>query len=94
MAMDQRDISKTLALKQCPLCAFEARPVPLVLSHLRMVHSSDPHFIVTCGLNGCVTTSKSFTALYSHIYRNHPDAINKKRNVSSPEQSSLQFMQN
>ena len=75
--MAQRDTSKTLALKQCPLCAFEARSIPLVLSHLRVVHSSDPHFIVTCGLSGCATTSKSFIALYSHIYRHHPGVINR-----------------
>ena len=79
--MAQKDSTKTLALKNCPLCAFEAPEIPLVLSHLRVVHSNDPHFAVTCGLDGCVTTSKSFAALYSHIYR-HP--LKSLRDTKNP----------
>ena len=63
----------------CPLCTFEAPDMTIILSHLRKVHSNDPHFIVSCGLDGCTTTSRSFSALYSHIYRRHPDIINKRR---------------
>ena len=81
--MAQKDSSKTLAMKKCPLCAFEAPEITLVLSHLRVVHSSDPHFAVTCGLNGCATTSKSFTALYSHIYRRHTEVIKRYKRSSS-----------
>ena len=81
--MAQKDSTKTLALKNCPLCAFEAPEIPLVLSHLRVVHSSDPHFAVTCGLDGCVTTSKSFAALYSHIYRHHTEVIKRYKNNRS-----------
>jgi hypothetical protein len=54
------------------MCTFEAPSVALVLSHLRLVHSNDPHFVVLCG---CSKTSRSFTALYSHIYRHHHDLI-------------------
>ena len=32
----------------------------IILSHLCLVHSNDPHFLVSCGLNGCATASKSF----------------------------------
>jgi hypothetical protein len=42
------------------------------------VHSNDANFSVVCGLGGCATTSKSFPALYSHIYRRHPDVIKKR----------------
>lgn len=70
---------RSIARKQCPLCSFEAPSVPVILSHLRSVHSSDPHFNVTCGLGGCATTSKSFLALYSHIYRYHKDYIRKRK---------------
>ena len=56
----------------CPVCAtFEAPSLPFLLSHLRLVHSHDPRFSVTCGLDGCTYTSRSFSALYSHIYRKH-----------------------
>lgn len=88
--MDQRNDSMTLATKRCPLCTFEARAIPVVLSHLRVVHSSDPRFNVACGINGCASTSKSFPALYSHIYRHHPDIIkNWKREVVATEELSL-----
>ena len=58
----------------CPLCVFHAPNIRLVLSHLRLVHSSDPRFSVMCGIGGCSTTSKSFSALYQHIYKKHKDS--------------------
>lgn len=70
---------KVLAHKLCPLCTFEALSVKTVMSHLRAVHSNDPHFAVTCGLNGCGTTSRSFPALYTHVYRYHSDIIEKRK---------------
>ena len=70
-----------VASKICPLCSFRTLSVPGVLSHLRCVHSHDPHFLVTCGLKGCATTSRSFSALYSHIYRKHPDVITRRKPV-------------
>ena len=60
------------------MCTFEASTVSIILRHLRTVHASDANFSVTCGLGGCRTTSKSFSALYSHIYRHHPDIIKKR----------------
>ena len=70
-----------LALKLCPLCSFEAPSVSIILSHLRTVHASDPNFSIACGLDGCATTSKSFSALYSHVYRHHPDIIKKRKEL-------------
>lgn len=58
----------------CPMCVFAASSISLVLSHLRLVHSSDPHFCVTCGIGGCCTTTKSFSALYQHIRKKHKDS--------------------
>ena len=65
----------TLGLKNkaCPMCSFGAPYNTTLLSHLRSVHSMDPHFHVMCGIDGCVNTSKTFPALYSHIYRHHPN---------------------
>lgn len=77
--------------KCCPLCTFEAPTVAIILSHLRTVHSSDPRFLVTCGLNGCASTSKTFSALYSHIYRHHQDYIKKRISASAAESESSQF---
>ena len=57
----------------CPMCQFESPTMALSLSHLRLLHGSDPSFCVQCGLDGCSYTGKSFSSLYSHIYRHHPD---------------------
>ena len=48
--------------------------MPNVISHLRLVHASDPNFSVPCGIEGCYTTFKSFSSFYQHIYRKHRDA--------------------
>ena len=83
----------------CPICAtFVAPNLPYLLSHLRLVHSHDPRFNVTCGLDGCAYTARSFSALYSHIYRKHQasgaiqpryqgDSSLRERNPTSIEQS-------
>ena len=56
----------------CPICAtFVAPSLTYLLSHLRLVHSHDPRFNVACGLDGCTYSARSFSALYSHIYRKH-----------------------
>ena len=72
---------------QCPLCVFFAASLSLILSHLRLVHASDPGFTVTCGLSGCVSTFKKFRALYQHIYRKHGDAgiIQRRRTLDADE---------
>ena len=62
-----------LSSVKCPLCNFYALSIQLVLSHLRLVHSSDPNFNVMCGISGCYKTSESFSALYQHIYKKHKD---------------------
>ena len=43
-------------------------------SHLRLVHGSDPRFSAQCGIEGCSYSARSFLALYSHIYRRHPES--------------------
>lgn len=69
--------------KLCPLYSFEASTVAIILGHLRIVHSSDPRFIVTCGLEGCAITCRSFSALYSHIYRHHSSFIKKRATATT-----------
>ena len=71
-------VVNTVASKRCPLCCVVATSVALLLRHLRLVHSSDPNFDVICGLGGCKTASKSFPALYFHVYRTHPYIIRKR----------------
>ena len=76
----------------CPFtsCNFISSNVPLVLCHLRAVHSSDPGFNVCCGIGGCAATLKSFRSLYQHIYRKHQDSgIIAKRCVQPEEMGAL-----
>lgn len=65
------------------MCTFEAPSIAIVISHIRMVHSSDPNFRVPCGIGGCSTTSTSFSALYFHVYHHHQDVIKKRNSHSS-----------
>ncbi len=83
LAMSRSQPSRSVSQKLCPLCSFEAPSVQVILSHLRLVHSNDPQFLVSCGLNGCATTSKSFSSLYSHIYRHHNEVIFKRKESDS-----------
>lgn len=81
---------------QCPLCVFIAATLSLILSHLRLVHASEPEFNVTCGIAGCVSTFRSFRALYQHVYRKHRDAgiIQRRTTVEvGPTTSSTENVQ-
>jgi len=62
----------------CPLCPYNSCGVKDVLSHIRAYHSNEPNFCVTCGLDGCSTTLKTFSGLYSHVYRQHSKYIDKR----------------
>ena len=63
-------MASRFAGKKCRMCSFEAATVRIILSHLR-IHSNDPHFNVTCGVDRCSRTFRTFSALYSHIYCQH-----------------------
>ena len=65
--MSSSDRSSGICL--CPMCFVESPNLPMALSHLRLVHGNDPRFCVQCGIGGCSYTGRSFSALYSHIYR-------------------------
>ena len=81
-------------VKKCPICIFEALDIRLILSHLRLVHSSDPNFSVVCGIGGCCTTSKSFSALYQHIYKKHKSTgiiQSRRSNGSLPQLEAIRL---
>lgn len=67
-------VSPSLQHKQCPMWSFECPSIALLLSHLRLVHSSDPRFLVCCGINSRTVKSRKFSSLYTHVYRHHPGA--------------------
>lgn len=64
---------------QCPLCrTFSTSAYRLWLSHLGQVHRNDYSFRVMCGYHGCAETKNSYSSLYSHVYRRHPELIRKR----------------
>lgn len=73
----------------CPMCPFESPTVQLSLNHLRLVHGSDPRFSAQCSIGGCSYTGRTFSALYSHIYRTHPQSgvIRKRGSRYNSEQT-------
>ena len=75
---------------KCPLCVFLAATLTLILGHIRLVHSSDPGFNVTCGIDGCSRKFQTFRSLYQHIYRKHKESgIIQSRTEYNIEQSDL-----
>ena len=83
------ETAPSLPEKCCPICVnFTAASIPLLLSHLHVVHSNEARFLMMCGIGGCSYTASSYSALYSHVYRNHPEAGVIKKRVSQDTASS------
>ena len=70
---------------QCVLCGFLSPSLDLNISHLRLVHSGDPHFHVQCNIDQCEEEFRSFSAYNSHVYRKHRIALGLER----PAQESM-----
>lgn len=71
---------------ECPLChTFCTSDYRLWLSHLGQVHRNEPSFRVMYGYRGCAETKKSYSSLYSHVYRKHPELVRKRSRVSTEE---------
>ena len=60
----------------CPLCKSICAPsYPLAMKHLSRVHAHSSGFSITCGINGCLSSYKSYTGWQKHIKNKHK-AIN------------------
>lgn len=56
----------------CSICgAVNVPSLSMLLSHVRLVHSSEPGFSIQCNLQGCRRTFKNFTTFRNHIYNFH-----------------------
>lgn len=78
-----------VAEKSCEVCGVSYPNVGGILRHLRTIHCSDSHFSANCRLGGCGYTARSFTALYSHVYRNHPGIIQRRGDCDIELERSL-----
>ena len=50
---------------------FRAINIALVINHYGRVHRHDPIFFVTCQVEGCSSTYKTFEGYKSHLRRHH-----------------------
>lgn len=55
----------------CSLCHTCVPMVSSYVSHLRLVHGSDPEFSIVCGIEDCEWQFTSFGAFNSHFYHAH-----------------------
>ena len=58
---------------QCSYCPeqFSAPSEELLLTHIRLVHSSDPGFSIQCAHQGCMRTFTNFKAFQNHRRLKH-----------------------
>lgn len=59
----------------CPMCRFRTSTHSERVSHLRLVHSGDAEFDVTCTINGCKNRYQNCGTFVTHVYRRHRDVI-------------------
>ena len=53
-------------------------------SHLRLVHSKDEEFGVTCGINGCTGYYRKCSSFLSHVYRHHREVVISAPSTRAP----------
>lgn len=70
---------------ECSLCATRLPSLVSYISHLRLVHATDPNFRVKCGINNCLSNFKSFGGFNSHVYRHHRDALGLVKSVQGQD---------
>ena len=57
----------------CPLCpdSLVSFNVSGYVKHIQVFHSHQPHFLLTCGIQGCVRTFKNFGTFRNHVSAKH-----------------------
>ena len=63
----------------CKICNnFASRYYSKVLRHIGLVHSFDPGFTITCGVDGCPKTFTKYNSFRKHILRHHREVLSLK----------------
>ena len=75
-------------MQRCPICGYYSPSLVLHISHLRLVHSCDPSFQVSCDIGGCQEVFQTFSAFNSHVYRRHRVALGLEEDSGEVECSS------
>ena len=65
----------------CKICNnFASHSYFKVLCHIGLVHSFDPGFTVTCGVDGCPKTFKKYNSFRKHILRHYKEVLLRSTN--------------
>lgn len=60
----------------CPFCSdFFAPTISFLLTHIGRAHANSSNFQITCGVEQCEATYKSFRRFKEHLKRKHPDQV-------------------
>ena len=72
----------------CPLCPLRGFPsVSALLTHIRLMHSDQPNFLLQCNLQGCCRTFTNFLTYRNHVYAFH--GTNISEDVVSQEDTTV-----
>ena len=75
----------------CTICnRFASSTLKRVLRHIGSVHSFEPGFQVTCGIEGCTRTYSNFRSFQKHLARNHETALNRVEDSSPAPRPQVQ----
>ena len=74
-------------LIECWACYdFAAPTFKAVVRHIGAVHSLDPNFCITCGVESCTRIYTNFSSFRSHLYRKHRKYLEPMHRVTSDPQ--------
>ena len=85
-------IMATPPAQVCSLCPFRTGCVPELVSHIRLVHHSDPTFSLTCGIDECEKHFKKCSSFLSHVYRHHRQCIVREVRRNNEDEPQLECL--
>lgn len=82
-----------MALKYtCSVCyAFSAPNYQSVIRHIGSVHSWEPHFRITCGVDGCPRSYSSYRSFRKHIMDKHQEILSDGNTEPAPADEDADF---
>ena len=79
----------------CSICqSFTARNYLAVIRHIGSVHSHEPRFMITCGIEGCIRKYKSYRRFRDHIFNSHSETVPNDTHGNIDEQPQSQDSSN
>ena len=79
----------------CSICpSFASLNCGLKVRHIGSVHAWEPHFRVTCGIDGCIQTYTSYRRYREHIVNKHSELLSNEsvgtQDTHEPSSHSIQ----